>query len=169
MIFWASTDSPSDSPALGVSAVAPVAAGTSGSTGATGAGLGGSAGARRREIGGRIAARFTVFSPSGRFGFGFFSSISETVSARGTEGLVASVSLAGVSTPDLDPPSGALATIFGRGVCFNASGVGFNGLAAPAAGLISLFLASAAVERDGVAAFTGLRAGAVLDRKSTRL
>jgi hypothetical protein len=35
---------------------------------------------RSREIGGRTAARFTAPSPSGRFGFGFFSSMSETVS-----------------------------------------------------------------------------------------
>ena len=49
-----------------------------GGAGATGAGSG--PGVLRREIGGRTAARLTAPSVSARFGFGFFSSISETVS-----------------------------------------------------------------------------------------
>src|SRR3954470_19675969 len=162
MIFWASTDSAPPSAVLVASAVATGAAGASASTGATGAGFGGSAGVRRREIGGRIAARFTVLSPSVRFGFGFFSSINETVSARGTAALAGSDSLAGASVADFAPPRGVLATIFGRGVCLSASGVGFVTLLAPAAGFVSLPLVSGAVERDGAAAFTGFRAGAVL-------
>src|SRR5205823_722945 len=72
--------------------------------GASGAGVGvgeggGTTRVRKREIGGRMS-RFTMTSPSVRFGFGFFSSISETVStARGAvgAGLGASADLAGVS------------------------------------------------------------------------
>jgi len=103
-------------------------------------------------------------SPSGRFGFGFFSSISETVSVRTGGGLGASVSFAGVSTRDFAAPRGVLATIFGNGVCLGPSGegAGFEVLAAAGAGLASLLFVSAAVERDGAAAFVGLRAGAVL-------
>src|SRR5436853_3603184 len=49
-----------------------------GGAGATGAGNG--PGVLRREIGGRTAARFTAPSVSALFGFGFFSSMSETLS-----------------------------------------------------------------------------------------
>ncbi len=117
-------------------------------------------------MGGRNAARFTVPSPSARFGFGFFSSINETVSVRTGAGLGASVSFAGVSTRDFAGARGVLATIFGKGVCFGPSdeAAGFDAVVAADVGLVlaSLLLDSAAVERDGAAAFTGLRAGAVL-------
>src|SRR5438045_3301397 len=69
------------------SAVGAVAVGSAGATGASDLGAGGSAtgagngpGVLRREIGGRTAARFTAPSVSALFGFGFFSSMSETLS-----------------------------------------------------------------------------------------
>src|SRR5436190_12125733 len=69
------------------SAVGAAAVGSAGATGASGLGAGGGAtgagngpGVLRREIGGRTAARFTAPSVSARFGFGFFSSMSETLS-----------------------------------------------------------------------------------------
>src|SRR6476620_11541098 len=65
------------------SSVAVEAAGAAAGSGGGAIGAGGGAigpGSRNREMGGRIAARLTAPSLSVRFGFGFFSSINETVS-----------------------------------------------------------------------------------------
>lgn len=125
------------------SAAAGVAgAGGSGVTaGASGLGAGGGAvtgpGVRSLEIGGRTAARFIAPSPSGRFGFGFFSSISETLSTA--RGVVA----------------------FGCGVSAGfaaAVGCGFAGAGVLAAGGGSTFFGAGVTA--GLVTFAGVGAGA---------
>src|SRR5256885_15001571 len=105
MIFCSASGSAVGAAALG-SAVGVSGLGAGG--GATGAGNG--PGVLRREIGGRTAARFPAPSPSARFGFGFFSSISETVST-GLEpagfGFGGSTGFAAVSTRALTGSAGA--------------------------------------------------------------
>src|SRR5436190_7877633 len=139
-----------------VGSTAPVgSASTAGASGA-GAGGGGAVGPgggwfRRREMGGRTAARFVAPSVSVRFGFGFFSSISETLSTL----------------------RGAVAFGFGSSTGFagglvGAATFGFAGVSAGAgletfagawafALLVSL-AASFAFGDDEAAALTGLRA-----------
>src|SRR6476469_292177 len=101
MIFCSASGSPDAVPAV---SSAGVAGGSGVGAGATGAG-GGGTGARSREIGGR-KARFTALSASLLFGFGFFSSISETLSTvRWTVG--AGLGSDGFSTGFSDDVTGA--------------------------------------------------------------
>src|SRR4051812_17810872 len=149
------------------SAGAVEAGAAAGSTvGATGAG-GGAAigpGSRKREMGGRIAARFTAPSPSVRFGFGFFSSIKETDSTGrgGTAGVAGfgatGVFAAGSSRGLVVIGIGALIGGASAGLAFVTADVAagfevFAGVAAGFALLVSLRFGSAcaAVFDDDVA------------------
>src|SRR6266513_5503749 len=121
------------------SAAGAAAVGSAGATGASGLGAGGGAtgagngpGVLRREIGGRTAARFTAPSVSARFGFGFFSSMSETLSTfRGAAfGLGGSAGF-GVSACGFAGGAGVLGA--GCGSDFGLAGAG------PTAGLETTF------------------------------
>lgn len=158
--------------------------------GATGAdagvtGAGASTGVRSREIGGRTAARLTAPSPSGRFGFGFFSSINETVSTfrggaagGGAAGLVCGAGLAGDSRRGL-VVIGMWALIGGAGADFSLPAAGggvagfagsglvvFAGAAAGLEDLVSLRFGSAcaAFDDDALLAAGFLGAGAAVLR-----
>src|SRR5437764_13146851 len=166
MIFCASASGSAERAAAGASVAA-----TAGVSGAgAGAGEEGAAACvRRREIGGRMS-RFTVPSASVRFGFGFFSSIRETVSTERAvgAGFGDSAGFDGASTRGL---TGASACVLGAG---RAVSLGLGGASAGSAfetfagaGVFALFgsfrFGSAAAElRDGAAALTDLRAVAVL-------
>src|SRR5436190_15293827 len=127
------------------SAVGAVAVGSAGATGASDLGAGGSAtgagngpGVLRREIGGRTAARLTAPSVSARFGFGFFSSMSETLSTfRGA----AAVGFSGSDFGRVSVFGFAGGAVVFAGGC--GSDFGFAG-ACPTAGLETTFAGACA-------------------------
>lgn len=156
MIFCSASGSPVEA--------ATVASVETAGTSRAGAGVGGAAtgpGVRRREIGGRTAARFTAPSPSGRFGFGFFSSINDTLStfrAPIAFGFVSSAGLTG------DSVGGFAAGAMAFGFAGVSATEGFETFAG--AGVFAAFgsLASSfAFGADGAAvALAGLRGLAAL-------
>ena len=159
-----------------------VVTGASGATGAGGGATGraGATGSRKRDIGGR-KVRFAPPSVSTRFGFGFFSSINETVSDRGVADTLfgASTGLAGVSTRRFEANStrgfsggagwdfgagGAMASFAFAGLEVASELENVGGGSACALALLASFFFNSGwdVLRDDAAALAGLRAVAVL-------
>jgi len=168
MIFCASASGS----AVGAEAAASTAGAAAATTGG-GGGAAGAAGSRSREIGGRTAARLIAPSPSGRFGFGFFSSIKETDST-GRGGAAGGAGF-GSATGFGDASTRGLVVI---GICARTGGAGAGagfafttacsvGLAAFAGAgafalLVSFFGSACAAVRDDAALFAaGFRAAAL--------